>query len=211
MSYLNSFFSWKKLLYKRVSLFSIWDKSTSFTKKSHILAFAKLKNVKLAEYSRIGKNTHIANTKIGRFTAIGKNCEIGLGQHPTNHLSTNSIFYRKGQFNDSWAVYSYENTNKDIAIGNDVWVGINTIIMDGVKINDGAIIAAGSVVSKDVPPYSIVGGVPAKIIKFRFEEKVINRLLEIKWWDRTDEEISSFINVFKEPNVSIEVLDEYFR
>lgn len=101
-------------------------------------------------------------------------------------------------------------SRKRVVIGNDVWIGIRCIIMDGVSIGDGAVVAAGSVVTKDVAPYAIVGGVPAKVIRFRFNDSVIEKLLQLKWWDYTDDQITDFITAFREPNFSLEVLQKYF-
>lgn len=98
----------------------------------------------------------------------------------------------------------------DVMIGNDVWIGTNTLILSGVTIGDGAVIAAGAVVHKDVPPYAVVGGVPSKVIKYRFDEKDIEELLELKWWDwdkerirqllpyMTSKDVRTFINKAKE-------------
>lgn len=212
MGYLRSLLSLKKITYKHISWFCIWDEKSTFTKKSHIRYFAKLTNVQLNAYSRIGLSCFIKNTKIGKFTAIARSCVIGLGQHPTNYLSSNSIFYKKGSwgYHDDWIGNVEFNNNLPIMIGNDVWIGIKCIIMDGVTIGDGAIVAAGSVVTKDVPSYSIVGGVPAKVIKYRFSEEIINRLLEIKWWNLTDEEITNVIPMFHTKNITLEILNKYF-
>ena len=86
--------------------------------------------------------------------------------------------------------------NKAVNIGNDVWIGANVIILPGVTISDGAIIAAGAVVNKDVKPFEIVGGVPAKTIKYRFDEDIINKLLKIKWWNWSLKEIEDNIEFF---------------
>ena len=82
--------------------------------------------------------------------------------------------------------------------------------MDGVNIGDGAIVAAGAVVTKDVPPFAVVGGVPAKIIKYRYSQEMIERLLEIKWWNLPDEEISKVIDLFHMPNPLVDDIDKYF-
>ena len=93
---------------------------------------------------------------------------------------------------------------KPIHIGNDVWIGARSIIMDGVSIGDGAIVAAGSVVTKDVPPYAVVGGSPAKIIKYKFSQDIIDRLEEIQWWNLPDEEITKVVDLFHVKNPSLE-------
>lgn len=83
----------------------------------------------------------------------------------------------------SFADRNYFEEFEKIGIGNDVWIGANVIILDGIEIGDGAVVAAGSVITKSVPPYAIVGGVPAKIIRYRFEKDKIEKLLILKWWD----------------------------
>ena len=89
----------------------------------------------------------------------------------------------------------HPKSNGDVIIGNDVWIGHESTIMSGVKIGDGAVIAANSVVVKDVEPYTIVGGNPAKVIKKRFSDDIINNLLELKWWDWSNEKINENLNI----------------
>lgn len=209
MSYLKSIFSIKKITHKGISLLCFWDNKSKFTSSSQILAFAKILNVNLKEYSRIGYNCNISNCTIGKFSAIGRNCNIGLGRHPTDLLSTRNLFYKKEKLSPHWAKPISFNESLPISIGNDVWIGINTIILDGVTISDGAIVAAGSVVTKDVPPYAIVGGTPAKIIKYRFDEETIQKLIKLRWWELTDEQISKQLQIFNE-KVTIEKLKLWF-
>ena len=97
-----------------------------------------------------------------------------------------------------------------MTIGNGVWVGRNCIIMDGVNIGDGATVAAGAVVTKNVPPFAVVGGVPARIIKYRFPQEMIDRLMQIQWWNLPDEEITKVIDIFHKPNPTLEDLNRYF-
>ena len=151
------------------------------------------------------------NAEIGNYSVIAKDCAIGLGVHPTCFLTCHSIFYK----NTPWGFHpEWVKPIKEVArithIGNDVWVGARSIIMDGVTIGDGAIVAAGSVVAKDVPPYAIVGGAPAEIIKYRFPQEIIDRLLEIKWWDLTDKEITDHLGIFHKSNPTIEDINSYF-
>ncbi|WP_373032911.1 CatB-related O-acetyltransferase [Sulfurovum sp.] len=144
-----------------------------------------LKHVILDDFTYVAESTHICHTTIGKFCSIGADCRIGLGKHPSaTFVSSHPIFFSAAkQAQVSFADKSYFNEYENITIGNDVWVGANAIVMDGVNIADGAIIAAGSVVTKDVPAYAVAGGVPARIIRYRFNKKEISRLLELKWWN----------------------------
>lgn len=133
------------------------------------------------------------NTIVGRYSSIAHNVRRMHGSHPTSRFTTSMLTYSvsTNAFNDYLADQQVEVkrvphgllNGSPIVIGNDVWVGQDvTFSTSGVTVGDGAIIAAGSLVTKDVPPYAIVGGVPAKILKYRFPEKTIEALLELKWW-----------------------------
>ena len=100
------------------------------------------------------------------------------------------------------------DTNNETIIGNDVWIGHGVLIKQGVKIGDGSIIGMGAVVTKDVEPYSIVGGVPAHLIKYRFEKSIIKHLLELKWWDCEEKLLKEVAPYIKEPQIFIEKLVE---
>lgn len=119
----------------------------------------------------------------------------------------NEYCKKYGKYHDNAPfVNSPIRDNKPIKIGNDVWIGANVIILPGVVIGDGAVLAAGAVVTKDVEPYSVVGGVPAKLIKKRFSDEMIEKFLKIKWWDWTIEEIEENIELFYQPEKFIEKL-----
>jgi len=140
----------------------------------------------LGDFSYIGAKSSIFMTKIGKFCSIASGVKIVLGSHPTHLISMHPAFYAINKAFDTFADKTYFQEYFDVEIGNDVWMGDGVIIPGGVRIGDGAIIAARAVVTKDVEPYSVVGGVPAKHIKYRFSEEKIKLLLEFKWWDKEE-------------------------
>jgi acetyltransferase-like isoleucine patch superfamily enzyme len=127
--------------------------------------------------------------RIGRFCSIAPDVSIGLGNHPTNYLSTHPLFFRSASVFADWnppdmGVARTADVIKDApVIGNDVWIGTRVTIARGVTIGDGAIIGAGSLVTGDVPPYAIFAGMPAKLIRYRFSPEQIAALLELQWWN----------------------------
>src|SRR5574344_780567 len=141
----------------------------------------------VGKYTYWGKNLIIEDreTVIGSFTSISNDVTIGPSEHPLNMLSTSPYFYLIPGLKKE--IKNPIRNTTPCYIGNDVWIGNKAFIKDGVKVGDGAVVAAGAVVVKDVPPYAIVGGVPARIIKYRFDEDTIKELLEIKWWNLDDE------------------------
>lgn len=146
--------------------------------------------VQMGRYSYMGKNNSVANTTIGSFCSIASYCAIGGGAHPLDMVSTSPVFYEgKNGFNKHFSNIPTE-INKNVEIGNDVWIGEAVFINDGVKIGTGAVIGAHSVVTKDVPPYAVVAGVPAKILRYRFDEETIEQLLESRWWEWPDERLA---------------------
>lgn len=155
----------------------------------------------LGDYSYVNYYSIVHKTTIGKFCSIGPHVVIGLGNHPVrNFVSTSPKLFLKGYFSEK---EQYDQFAK-VEIGNDVWIGSNVTIVNGVSIGDGAVIAANSVVTKDVPPYAIYGGVPAKLIRFRFEEEQRNFLLRLKWWDMGEEWIKSNNALFSNINGLIE-------
>lgn len=213
LSYLPSLFSLKKITYKRVAFSALWDTRTRFTEHTHVLKGAKLNNVKIGKYSRVGVNCKLTNVVAGNYSCIGANSVLGVGQHPTNFLTYHSIFYKKGNWgwHDDWIKYPEGfQEQAQITIGNNVWIGQKVVVMDGVTIGDNSIVATGAIVTKDVPPFTIVGGVPAKVIKTMFNEEMRARLQEIQWWNLPDEEITKVIDLFHIPNPTIEDINKYF-
>lgn len=152
------------------------------------------KNVRIEDYSYIEPYTTIVSANIGKFCSVGKCCQIGPWKHPINYITTSPEILRKILHRSDL----YSDLPERAEIGNDVWIGSNSIIMGGVKIGNGAIIGSGAVVTKDVPDYAIVAGVPAKIIRYRFDEDTIQKLNDMCWWDWTAEEIKRNKELFLE-------------
>lgn len=151
-------------------------------------------NVKIGEHTYTQASGHIyRDTIIGRYCSIANNASIGVLHHRMESLSTHPFQY-ESRFNSTIKTSPERQENKNrgyrTKIGNDVWIGENTVILTGKTIGDGAVIGAGAVVTKDVPPYAIVGGVPAKIIRYRFDEPTIKELLELQWWNLEPEEMA---------------------
>lgn len=173
---------------------------TTLGKHTNVVAPYFLHHVSLGNYSYIARNSHISHCTIGKFCSIGPNFCCGLGIHPTNGISTSPMFYSTAKQNG--VSFCGEDKVQEFAqttIGNDVFIGANVTVLDGVTIGDGAVIGAGAVVTKDIPPYAIVAGVPAHIIRFRFDDKTIDNLLRKQWWNSTKEELRNieqhFFNV----------------
>ncbi|MCI5057529.1 MAG: CatB-related O-acetyltransferase [Flavobacteriales bacterium] len=158
---------------------------------------------KIGKYTFLNKNTIVdANVdEIGRFCSIAYNVKIGLGNHPINWVSTHPFAYaKKYGFVEKDREFEDE-VKKQCNIGHDVWIGANSTILAGVQVGHGAIIGANALVNQDVPPYAIVVGSPAKILRYRFDEETIGKLLKLEWWNWPEEKIRSKIDLFKDPSL----------
>ncbi len=151
---------------------------------------ASATDARIGRFSYVGRRTYLNLVSIGAFSSVGPAVLAGLGDHPSDLGSTSPAMYStRGQCGGSFATVDCFPERRPIAIGNDVWIGARAFIRDGVSIGDGAIVAAGAIVTRDVPPYAIVGGTPAKVIRFRYSEDIVARLLATAWWTWTDDRL----------------------
>lgn len=184
---------WFKLL-KKLRGKSI--RNSTLDQTSKIEAGSEFNNSSMARFSYCGYNCTINNTDIGAFCSLSNNVIIGGGTHPIHWVSTSPVFYAgRDSIARKFATHHRENPLRT-RIGNDVWIGRNVMIKQGVHIGDGAVIGMGSIVTKDVESYSIVGGNPARLIRYRFGPETRAHLEKIAWWDFTDAEIQRHASSF---------------
>ena len=189
---------------------TVTGRKTYFEGDNYIGAKTVIRNSYLGKMTYVSNNCDIFGAEIGRFVSIGPNFKIIYGNHPTDKfVSTHPAFYVKQRpagrcyvNENKFAEIRYWDEQKGILakIGNDVWIATDVRFLSGVSIGDGAVICAGAVVTKDVPPYAIVGGVPARIIKYRFPKETIEFLNSFHWWDKEEEWLVNHANEFEDIN-----------
>lgn len=165
--------------------------------------FTELIDCDVGRYTYFAAHTEISRCRIGSFCSIGPNVTVGLGRHPTrDYVSAYPSFYSsRSAGRADFGVRTDFVEHLSASIGNDVLISAHCLILDGVAIGDGAIIGAGAVVANDVPEYSVAGGVPARVIRQRFDAEQIEFLKRLKWWDKDFEWIRSHASSFCDINL----------
>jgi phosphonate metabolism protein (transferase hexapeptide repeat family) len=173
-------------------------------RRCEILANTRVEYAALGDYSYLGENCDVADAAIGKFTAIANAVRIGAPNHPMGRPSQHRFTYCPEYYEASATRdrgFFADRRAAKVTIGNDCWIGHGAIILPNVSVGDGAVIAAGAVVSRNVPPYTIVGGVPARPIRRRFPDAVAERLVRIAWWDWPDEVIFERLDDFRSESI----------
>ena len=196
---LKNILSLPKRLASHIALFCVLQEAV-VDKTAAICSGVRFYRGKIGKYSYIGNNSFVSDTDIGNFTSISTDCYIGGTSHPTDWVSTSPVFHKwENIMKKNFARHEFE-IFKRTTIGNDVWIGNRVMIKAGVKIGDGAVVGMGSIVTKDIRPYEIWAGNPARLIRKRFDDETIDRFEKMKWWEWDDSEIEKYADKCTTPS-----------
>lgn len=191
--------------FKKIRLSAV--KNSIIHKSSKIESGSLFYNSDMGKYSYCGYDCEIINAKIGNFTSIANNVVIGGANHPMNWVGMSPVFYEgRDSVTKKFSKFKLDDP-KVCHIGNDVWIGRSSIVLSGVTISDGAVVGAGSVVTKDVPSYAIVAGNPARFIRNRFDDETIRQLIKINWWSFSDSKLHSLAHTFNDIKLFIKTIN----
>lgn len=183
---------------------SVKMRESSIGEQCEILAHTYMEYSELGDFSYLGEYCHVADCSIGKFTAIANHVRLGAPNHPMGRPSQHRFTYCPEYYDSDLqrdAGFFAQRREQRVTIGHDVWIGHGVTVLPGVHVGNGAVLAAGAVVTKDVAPYAVVGGVPARAIKSRFPPDIVTRLQAIAWWHWPFETISARLSDFQDDDV----------
>lgn len=202
----------KNLFNPAVSLFTTIDNRSHINRKAKVYSCVHIDNSTLGAYSYVSRHSRIVHADVGKFCSIAGETKVGMSTHTLDKLSTSPLFTeQKNATKHSWAKNSVLNPYERVKVGNDVWIGVRAIILGGKTIGNGAVVAAGAIVTKDVPPYAVVAGVPAKVVRYRFPKEMIERLEALQWWELPDEVLKKNIALFQSNEIDIDALEQIVK
>lgn len=183
-------------------------RNAKISKNAYIRSGSRFYSSELGDYSYLGRNCYMTRTRVGKYCSVADNCSCGMPEHRLDTVSTSQLFLKgKNCVGTQFGVLPHPKY-KTTVIENDVWIGMNVNIRAGVTIGTGAVIGMGSIVTKNVPPYAIVAGNPARIIRYRFDEETVSRLLDSKWWELDQSLIEQLAPAFDDPDKLLKKIEE---
>lgn len=204
---LKNIITFPKRLFSKVSVLAILSDS-EVDSTAAICSGARFYRSTLGKYSYVGRGTFITNARIGNFCSIAGECNIGGTGHPLNWVSTSSVFHKWDNIlKKNFSRHEYDIFQQTM-IGNDVWIATNAMIKAGITIADGAVIGMGAVVTKDVGPYEIWAGNPARCIRKRFDDETVEALVSSEWWNLPDERIEKLAQYMTDPQEFLKRIGE---